>query len=329
MDLELEATTQVLKLDFGGPTRVLLVDDDDLLLARLSEVLGLAGFEVCTATSGSEALDSLNQGFAPIVITDLNMPEMSGLLVCRTIRARTWPGYVYVLLLTNQDSEEDILAGFDAGADDYINKQTSPAQLLARMRCAQRILTLELSLKSALAGKRRLALTDVLTGAPNRRYFDQRLRRELERVRKFGGKLCVMSLDVDHFKQVNDRYGHAAGDTVLVEFVRRLRLCLPRTTDWLARMGGEEFAVVLEETDIRGARIVAERLRQAVAKSPIRTRAGNVTVTVSIGVADLDTAMNRSEGTLESLLRQADRYLYISKENGRNCATFPPMEAGQ
>jgi diguanylate cyclase (GGDEF)-like protein len=142
-------------------------------------------------------------------------------------------------------------------------------------------------------------------------------------MRRFGGDLCLMSLDIDHFKQINDRYGHASGDAVLQEFVQRIGQCLPRSTDWCARMGGEEFAVVLEETNLVGARVVAERLRHAMAGSPMRTRAGAITVTVSIGVSGLETAANREETSLESLMNQADQYLYMSKGNGRNCVTLP------
>jgi len=323
MELDLDATTQILKLGYAVSPRVLLVDDDELVLARLQGVLVTAGFEVCTAANGSDALTCLEKTFSPVVIMDLKMPDMDGLSVCRTIRQRTWPGYVYILLLTVQDAEEDILAGLDAGADDYLSKRMSSAQLLARLRTAQRILTLESSLKTALAEKRRLALTDVLTGAPNRRYFLRRLSRELKRMHRSGGDLCLMSLDIDHFKQVNDRYGHASGDAVLQEFVRRIGQCLPRSTDWCARMGGEEFAVVLEETNLEGARIVAERLRHAMAVSPMRTRAGAITVTVSIGVSGLEAAANRERATVESLMHQADQYPYASKGNGRNCVTFP------
>jgi diguanylate cyclase (GGDEF)-like protein len=323
MESELDTTTQILCIGFGVSPRVLLVDDDELVLARLEGVLFAAGFEVCTATNGSDAITSLENTFSPVVIMDLKMPAMDGLSVCRTIRERTWPGYVYILLLTVQDAEEDILAGLEAGADDYLSKRMSSAQLLARLRTARRILTLESSLKGALAEKRRLALTDALTGAPNRRYFVRRLSRELKRMHRFGGDLCLMSLDIDHFKQVNDRYGHASGDTVLQEFVRRIGQCLPRSTDWCARMGGEEFAVVLEGTDLKGARIVAERLRHAMAVSPMHTRTGAITVTVSIGVSGLEASANRGEASVESLMHQADQHLYASKGNGRNCVTLP------
>jgi two-component system cell cycle response regulator len=327
MNSDLDATVQVLKLNCGFALRVLLVDDDELVTARLGGILCANGFEVCTATGGLEALASMKADFVPVVITDLKMPGMDGLELCRTIRQQPWPGYIYLLLLTAQDAEEDILAGLTAGADDYLSKRMSPAQLLARLRTAQRILTLERSLKGALAEKRREALTDSLTGAPNRRYFVRRLSRELDRLRICGGDLCLMSLDIDHFKQINDSYGHASGDSVLKEFVQRIGQCLPRNTDWCARMGGEEFSVVLEETNLAEAKIVADRLLHAIAVTPMRTRTGAIRVTVSIGVSGLEAEANREEVTIESLLHQADRYLYASKEKGRNCVTFPRFHA--
>jgi two-component system, cell cycle response regulator len=321
---DLGATTQILKLPFAASLpRVLIVDDDELVLARLQDLVASAGFEVATASSGTAAIASLREVFAPILIMDLKMPGMDGLAVCRAIRQGAWPGYVYIVLLTAQAAEDDILAGLDAGADDYMSKRTSLAQLLARLRTAQRILTLEQSLKEALAEKRRLSMTDELTGAPNRRYFQRRLSRELERMRRFGGELSVMSLDIDRFKQINDRYGHASGDAVLQEFVRRLERTLPRNTDWCARMGGEEFVVVLEETNLQGAKIMAERLRDIIAASPIRTRSGMINVTVSIGVSGLESVSDRHEVSVESLMSVADSCLYASKENGRNRVTLP------
>jgi len=322
MEPDLGTTTQVLKLPFAVPPRVLLVDDDELALAALQSLVTAAGLEVATALSGAAALTSLQETFAPIVIMDLKMPDMDGLAVCRTIRQRTWPGYVYIVLLTIQDAEDDVLAGLDAGADDYMSKRMSSAHLLARLRIAQRILALEQSLKDALAEKRRLTMTDPLTGAPNRRYFKRRLSRELERMRRFGGELCLMSLDIDRFKQINDRYGHSSGDAVLQEFVRRMGQCLPRNTDWCARMGGEEFVVVLEGTNLVGAKKVAERLLEAMAAPPMRTQAGMIDVTVSIGVSGLEAAADHKELSVESLMRVADGRLYQSKENGRNRVTL-------
>jgi two-component system cell cycle response regulator len=259
MDPEFGKTIQVRKLDLGLAPPVLLVDDDELVLGHLEELVSAAGFEVRTASNGAEALASLQETFTPVVIADLNMPGMDGLELCRAIRQQSWPGYIFLLLLTVQDTEGDILAGLDAGADDYLSKRSSSANLLARLRTAQRLLTLEQSLKDALTQSRRLAVTDPLTGAPNRLYFQQRLGRELRRLRRFGGDLCLMSLDIDNFKQINDRHGHSSGDAVLQEFVRRLSRSLPRDTDWYARIGGEEFAVVLDGTGVPGGALVAEK----------------------------------------------------------------------
>jgi two-component system, cell cycle response regulator len=330
MDPKFGQTIQIRKLDLGVAPSILLVDDDELVLAHVQSMVRAAGFEVRTAPGGAEAIASLEETFTPVVIADLNMPGMSGLQLCRNIRQHPWPGYIYLLLLTAQDAEHDILAGLDAGADDYLSKRTSLAQLLARLRTAQRLLTLEKSLKDALAQTRRLALTDPLTGAPNRLYFKKRLGRELGRLRRFGGDLCLLSLDIDSFKQINDRYGHTSGDVVLQEFVRRLGRSLPRDTDWYARIGGEEFAVVLDGTDMAGAAIIAERVRRAIAETPMKTATALLNVTVSIGVSGLSAGVDRADCTIEFLLQLADRRLYASKENGRNrVTTMGPMQVIQ
>jgi two-component system, cell cycle response regulator len=323
MNPEFGETTQVRQLDLGVAPTILLVDDDELVLEHLEALVTAAGFEVRTASGGMAALVSLEEHFTPVVIADLNMPGMDGLELCRTIRQHPWPGYIYLLVLTAQDKEQDILAGLDAGADDYLSKRSSSAHLLARLRTAQRFLTLEQSLKDALTQTRRLAVTDPLTGAPNRLYFQQRLGRELRRLRRFGGDLSLMSLDIDNFKQINDRYGHSSGDAVLQEFVKRIGRTLPRDTDWYARIGGEEFAVILDGTNLAGAAIVAEKVRRAIADTPIRTSAALLNVTVSIGVSGLSTGADRADYTMESLLQLADRGLYASKERGRNCVTLP------
>jgi two-component system cell cycle response regulator len=325
MDPEFGGTTQMRKLDLGVAPHILLVDDDELVLAHLGALMRAAGFEVRTAVGGVEALASLEKTFTPVVIADLNMPGKDGLELCRDIRQHPWPGYIYVLLLTAQDAEQDILAGLNAGADDYLSKRASSALLLARLRTAQRLLTLEQSLRDAFTLQRRLALTDPLTGAPNRLYFQQRLGRELGRLRRFGGELCLMSLDIDSFKQINDRYGHSSGDAVLQEIVRRIRRSLPRDTDWYARIGGEEFAVVLDGTGTPGAAVVAERLRRAIADTPMKTSSALLNVTISIGVSGLSTGANSADCSIESLLHVADRNLYASKDNGRNCVTLPRL----
>jgi two-component system, cell cycle response regulator len=303
--------------------RVLLVDDDEIMVERLRELVAAAGYEVSTAASGEQALEVLRKDFSPIVILDRNMPGgMDGLELCRAIRDGThYPGYVYIMLCTAHDTESEILAGLDAGADDYLSKRASGAQLIARLACARRILTLESSLKQVIEERRRMAMTDVLTGAHNRRYFMNHLRRELKRVRRFGGELSLLVFDIDHFKHINDRYGHAAGDAVLIEFTQRVRKCLPREFDWCARLGGEEFAVVLPQTDIPGGVVVAEKIRHALSSRPVMVVSGGIECTVSVGVSGLSAFGGRDAISVEQLLSRADDCLYNSKKSGRDQVT--------
>jgi two-component system cell cycle response regulator len=321
------STTQVLALSIMPTPKVLLVDDDELVMERLKIPIVEAGYEVFTATDGATAVAALQKDFMSIVILDRNMPGMDGLTMCRTVRQKIWPGYTYLILLTAHDAEEDILLGLEAGADDYLSKRVSDAQLIARLSAATRVLSLEHSLKSALEDRRRMAMTDALTGAHNRRYFMRYLGGELKRSRRFGTELALLVLDVDHFKQVNDKYGHAAGDVVLQELVKRIQKCLPREYDWCARLGGEEFAVVLPQTDLAGAAVVAEKLRKSVEEMPIRLNAEVSAITVSIGVSGLQAMPKRDATTVETLLAHADGYLYKSKENGRNRVTLPGPNA--
>jgi diguanylate cyclase (GGDEF)-like protein len=321
------AITQIQPALTGIPPRVLVVDDDEIAREHLGSVVAAAGYEVSVAASGAAALESLRREFSPIVILDLSMPGMDGLELCRAIRDDAgYPGYVYIMLCTAHDSEDEILAGLRAGADDYVSKRASGTQLIARLSTARRIIALEQSLKHVIEERRRMAMTDALTGAFNRRYFINHLRRELKRSRRAGGDLSLAVFDIDHFKHINDRFGHAAGDAVLVEFARRMKECLPRETDWFARLGGEEFAVVLTETPLSGARVVAESIRRAVGSSPVRTAAGTIEVTVSVGVSSLAVFgkdhERRDPVTVEQILRRADDCLYLSKRHGRDRVTI-------
>ena len=318
----IDDTTQIATLDIPVTPTVLVVDDDTLVLARLQELIAGAGYEVRTATGGIEALKSLQRSYASIVVMDLNMPDMDGLELCRRIREHVWPGYVYIVLLTARDKEKDILAGLDAGADDYLSKRTSAAQFVARLRTAKRVLSLEYWLKNALEKKRELAMTDALTGVYNRRYFIRHLGRELKRAQRFGGDVSLLLLDIDYFKRVNDTHGHLVGDRVLQQFAVRITQYLQRATDWCARLGGEEFAVVLEGTDLAGARACAEKVRRAIANTPIDTATGAVNITVSIGVSSLAGLASRDTATAHSLLDHADTQLYVSKARGRNRITW-------
>jgi len=323
MDQQVEAAALIPPPALPLARTVLVVDDDELVLAHLAQLVQAAGYEVHTAGDGHAALEFLAQHFTPIVITDLNMPGLDGLALCRAIRQQVWPGYVYILVLTVHDGESAILAGLNAGADDYLSKRTSAAQLLARLHTAQRILGLEQALKVELEEKRRQSLTDSLTGANNRRYFERQLQHDFKRTQRGGGPLSLLMLDIDHFKRINDRHGHAAGDAVLQETVRRVRLSLTRETDWCARIGGEEFVIVLADTPLSGAAQVAERIRQAIAGVPVVTNACAVAVTASIGVVEFQPAASRKSVSVESLIADLDANMYLSKRNGRNRVTLP------
>ena len=302
-------------------TTVVIVDDDKLVLAQLKKRVSAAGYTVLTAANGTAALRLLEDSTATLVITDLKMPVMDGLVLCRRIRERNWPRYIYIVLLTVQDQENDILAGLEAGADDYLSKRTSTRQLTARLRTAQRFLAVECSLRSALEKKRLLAMSDALTGVYNRRYFVRHFSRELKRAQRFGGDVSLLLLDIDRFKTVNDNYGHAVGDIVLKTVSALIEKCFRRATDWCARLGGDEFAIVLEGTRLAEGRVCAETLRSAIAAARIETPACAIRITVSIGVSAFEGAINGDAANVDSLLELADANLYIGKANGRNCVS--------
>ena len=318
-------TLETPQLNLPVSTTVLIVDDDHLVLAWLQDRVTAAGYVVRTADSGTAALQSLAISPVSIVIADIQMPGMDGLDLCRTIRARDWPSYIYIILLTVQDREKDIVAGLEAGADDYLSKHASTRQLTARLRSGQRILALEYSLRDALEKKRLLAMSDSLTGAYNRRYFVRHFSRELKRAQRFGGYVSLLLLDIDQFKSVNDNYGHAVGDVVLRSVSALIEKCFRRATDWCARLGGDEFVIVLEGTSLADGQICAEKLRGEIAASLIDTPAGIMRITVSIGVSGLEGIVNGNAATVDSLLEHADANLYKAKANGRNCVTSPSL----
>jgi diguanylate cyclase (GGDEF)-like protein len=304
-------------------SRVLLVDDDELVRSYLGAVIAAEGYEVATAPDGAAALITMQSDFAPIVILDVNMPGMDGLDLCRAIRHQTYSGYVYVMLHTSKDAEADILAGLEAGADDYLSKRTPKSQLVGRLRTARRVLSLEHALKAALGEREQMAMTDVLTGACNRRYLLQQLTHELDRAKRWRSDVSVLVLDFDHFSHINDRYGHAAGDAALTELVKRIQACLRRNGDWCARLGGDEFVVVLPQTDLAGAGLMAEKLLSAVKGAPMPIGTEIIRMTASIGASALSAIHDRDSATPEMLIELADQCLYKSKKAGRGRATIP------
>jgi diguanylate cyclase (GGDEF)-like protein len=316
----LHDTTIVQQLAPQWQCRVLIVDDDEIVRAQLSAMLERAHFDVQTAASGEEAMQMLDTVKCQIVLTDWQMPGMDGLALCRGVRLEHVQGYVYVMMLTVRASKQDMLLSLAAGTDDHLVKGSSAEEILARMEVARRITHLECSLRSSNRENRRLAVTDSLTGAHNRRYLMKYLPRELARAQRYSRPLSVLFCDIDGFKKINDSLGHSAGDRVLQEFALRATRCIREKIDWLVRSGGDEFIVVMPETDLKGAKCVAQKLSCIFARPPLVIRERPLAATVSVGATALETHRELSRTSAAELLRAADRQLYASKRSALNHA---------
>ncbi len=280
--------------------------------------LSQAGYEVVSASDGREALKMFKEKFFPIILTDWGMPEMDGLELCRAIRENPTEGYVFIFLITARDSKEDIIVGLEAGADDYLTKPFDRSELIARLKTALRILELEKSLKDAYDKIRLLSITDKLTGCYNRTYMDEYLAKEITRANRYRRSVSLIMADIDHFKRVNDTYGHQAGDLVLKNFVKSIREEMRKNVDWIARYGGEEFLMVLPETDFESAMSSAERLRKAVSEKVTTYDGQEIRITASFGVVGFAPPGKEMGISYEAIIHQADKALYRAKIEGRN-----------
>jgi two-component system cell cycle response regulator len=307
----------------------ILIADDDLVSRRLMErVLERSGYEVVTAANGREAAEILSEADCPrLALIDWMMPELDGPGVCRNVRNRHDSRYVYITLLTSKQSSEDVVVGLEAGADDYLIKPCNTEELKARLRTGVRILDLEDKLVEAREEMRYKATHDFLTGLWNRGSIVSDFDRELARARRENGAVTILICDLDHFKRVNDVYGHLVGDEVLQSVATRLAKSV-RSYDMVGRYGGEEFLLVLTGRDANLAEKRAEEIRSVVAGRAIETASGPLSVTLSIGVLTSNHWGN--ELTANQLLKEADKALYFAKANGRNCARIAlpfPLES--
>jgi two-component system chemotaxis response regulator CheY len=296
------------------PAEILIVDDDPDVRTFVRAVLESDGHRVTEAASGQDAIQRLRIRRPALVLLDVMMPAMDGFAAVHAIKREPGP-FVPVILLTALDDPASRAKGINAGADEVLAKPVHPFELRLRCRAMLRIHQLTEELHAANRRLRALARTDELTNVRNRRGLRSALTREFRRAERYGGALTVMAFDVDRFKQVNDDFGHAVGDSVLAAVAQALKRGV-REVDVVGRVGGEEFVVVAPETPGREALAVAERLRRAVGERVVVTPHGNeVRVTVSCGVATLSDVHARSP---DELLGYADAALYRAKALGRD-----------
>lgn len=309
--------------------RVLLVDDDRAVLTIMKMLLDNSGHTVAMARNGMEALGMIKDFMPQVIITDWVMPEMDGIEFCKALRRNPAWRNIYVFMMAAQESTDRLVEAFEAGADDYLSKPVNPMVLGARLSAGQRVVQLQeeleydrqqlhkLSSELELSNQRlqQLALTDVLTDLPNRRFANEHLERQWALAQRNNGSLSCMMVDIDYFKRVNDTYGHNAGDVALKQVAKALQLSV-RKQDVVCRLGGEEFLVICPDVQAEVLYRYAERLRQNVAELVVNDplTGQNFKLTISIGGASKTPALLTSE----MLLQLADKRLYAAKEGGRN-----------
>jgi len=304
--------------------KILVADDSIVSRHLLDATLRRWGYEVVIACDGAEAWQILQQNDAPsVAILDWMMPGRTGLELCRMIRAQSREPYTYILLLTSKSLKEDLIEGMEAGADDYITKPFDQHELKVRLRAGTRLVELQAELLSAREALREQATKDSLTKVWNRSSILDLLTRELARSEREARPVGVVLVDLDHFKNVNDTYGHFAGDAVLRESAIRM-LSAIRQYDSVGRYGGEEFLILLPGCDEQATCGLAERVRAQIAKDAIIASETMLNLTASFGATSV---VARQGISAEDLIRKADEAVYLAKRLGRNRVELLPFDS--
>jgi diguanylate cyclase (GGDEF)-like protein len=297
---------------------VLVADDSSVFRKLIEQSLSGKNYNLVFAKTGQETLDLFARYEPHIVILDWTMPDMTGGEICRHIRGAKKSSYTYIVIVTASTDEQRRIEGLTAGADDYLTKPFAREELMARLGVGSRIAQLhqELAEKNRLLEE--LALTDSLTGLPNRRAVEEWASHQLSAAARHHFSFWVVFADLDNFKSVNDRFGHHAGDTVLKQFAELLKQS-SRRSDICARIGGEEFLFVLTHNTAEDARGVIERIRTQFCETRFQFGGETVSVTASFGVAQF---VQEDKENFESLVRRADAALFEAKGLGRNRVEF-------
>ncbi|MEE9218090.1 MAG: diguanylate cyclase [Acidobacteriota bacterium] len=306
----------------GHEYRILVVDDAKDNVAALSDWLGRKGYQVDAANSGEQALRKVQEKRPDLILLDLLMPDLDGIEVARRLRGSKQSCRIPIIMLTARRSSADKVRGLRAGADDYITKpfdfdevDARISTMLEKRELYQALERANARLREANEKLKRTLVTDEKTGLFNYRHFCDRAEEEFKRAKRYESDLSCLMLDLDHFKRLNDHFGHINGDRVLRELGQVLRDSA-RETDFVARYGGEEFAILCPHTDAVQAMAIGERIRQAVEEHRFVINNTPERVTVSVGLATYPRS--RSIRNETDLLETADAALYEAKRLGRN-----------
>lgn len=292
---------------------VLLVDDVSQNLQLALEILDSAGYATTCASSVKQAIERVNTANPDLIILDLMMPEMGGIEVCQRLKSDALSAHIPIIFLTASKEKEDIINVFDYGAVDYINKPFHSWELLARVKIHLEMKKTQEELKNINSQLEKLVRTDSLTGVNNRREILSLGEKEFQRCRRYHRYFSLLVIDIDHFKYINDTFGHILGDKTLITVAGAIKNCL-RQVDSFGRFGGEEFVAILPETNLEDAGTLARRICQVINKLNIEIDRQKVRVTASIGVATLSPEDNN----LEAVIERADRAMFAAKNQGRN-----------
>jgi two-component system cell cycle response regulator len=305
--------------------KIVVVEDEESYREVLAETLLANGYEVRTAADGASGLVLIRRWMPDAVVLDWVLPVMDGGALTRTLKADPSFRRIFVIIASARGEGQMRAEGIESGADDYLVKPIEAKELLARLRNGLVMRRLQMELEEKNRELELLTVTDPLTGLPNRRAFDKGLERELRRAERFKDPFGLAILDVDKFKAINDTFGHEVGDEVLKEIGRRLRDVCP-AGDEVARIGGEEFGLILPRSVTEEMLTVTEQMRAAVSDTPFRTSEGELGVTVSAGAACSGGEIGYDE---HELFKAADEALYRSKTEGRNRVTLSTRKSSR